>query len=98
MDTAQTILDQMGGTGRLVAMIGARCFVGDTDSVQFSFSGNRKVNKCHVILEANDTYTFQLWKYVKKTGDCNLVYEVGMVYADNLREIFKSQTGLALSI
>jgi hypothetical protein len=95
---AMTIVAQMGGLRRLQAMIGARQIVAGNDFVQFGFGGCRKANKCRIELDDNDTYTFQLWKYNKRTIECDLVHESAGVYADMLTEIFERETGLHLAI
>ena len=43
MDAQQTI-DQLGGTRKLMAMIGVRQIVASTDSVRFRFKGSRKAD------------------------------------------------------
>ena len=98
LTVATTIINQMGGFGKLRAMVGANGFVGDSNSVQFSFKGSRKFNKCRIILNANDTYTFELWKYNKRTLDMKKVYEIDNLYWDMLKPVFESETGLYLSL
>ena len=99
LQVAETIIEQMGGVRKLTAMIGARQFTGSENSVQFGFSGSRIANKCRVELDfASDTYTFQLWKWNKKTGDIVKVYELEGAYFDMLIDLFESQTKLYLSL
>lgn len=96
--TAETIIKQMGGTRILSAMIGARNFAGDETSIQFSFKGSRKVNKCRIILDASDTYTLELWKINKRTFEMTKVYELDGLYHDMLTPVFEQETGLYLSL
>jgi len=98
MAVATTIVKQMGGTARLGLMIGAHDFAGDNESVQFGFKGNRRANKCRIILEPMDTYRLELWKYNKRTFECTLVSEFGGLYWDALKPTFESETGLYLSL
>ena len=98
LNVATTIINQMGGAGRLSAMVGASNFVGDTDSVMFSFKGCRKANKCRVTLLSSDTYKFELYKYSRKTFDCPVVYEADGIYWDMLKPVFERWTGLRLSL
>lgn len=102
-EVAKTILQQLGGFGKLRAMIGIYSVValGESDQedrggVQFGFKGSRKVNKCRIILDHSDTYTFELWKITKKSWD--KVYELSGVYFDMLIDLFESETGLDLSL
>jgi len=99
LTVAQTIITQMGGQRRLAAMVGASNFAGDNTSVQFSFKGSRKANKCRVEYDAGaDLYTFQLWKWNKRTLDLSKVYELEGVYFDMLIDLFESETELYLSL
>lgn len=101
---ANTILAQMGGLNRLRAMVGADQALALDAGVQFAFKGSRKVNKCVVKLEADDTYTVELWKCTpfKMTrsgefkGGAVKVSEVSDVYADSLVQVFEGSTGLYL--
>ena len=99
MRVANTIANQMGGVGRLQAMVGAREFLGSDDSLQFSFKGSRKVNKCRVVLDfASDTYTFELWHYNRRTFDMVKKYSLAGAYCDMLIDLFESETGLYLRL
>ena len=99
LTVAHTILQQMGGSGKLSAMVGAHDFIGDDKSLQFSFKGSRKANKCRVVFDyTTDTYIFQLWKFNKRTYDMAKVYELELVYWDMLIDLFESETGLYLSL
>lgn len=102
-EVAHTILRQLGGLGKLRAMIGIHSVValGESDQedrggVQFGFKGSHKVNKCRIILDHSDTYTFELWKITKKSW--TKVYELTDIYCDMLIDLFESETGLYLSL
>ncbi len=92
------ILQQMGGAGNLSAMIGATYFVGDETSLQFSFKGCRKANKCRVTLLPNDLYRMELLKVNKRTYDLEYLYEEEGLYWDMLKPVFENETGLDLSL
>jgi len=96
MNVAETILQQLGGTGALLAMVGAHDFVGDDHGVQFAFRGSRKANKCRIILTADDLYTVEFWRI--RGLDYVQVYEQDGLYADVLRTVFERETGLRLSL
>lgn len=101
---ARTILAQLGGTSRLIAMTGAKHILFDTDLVCFKFKGSRKVNHCKITLDASDTYTveFGLFKKHRSSDGKRRNYAVKAsfsgVYADSLVSVFEGTTGLALSL
>ena len=99
LTVAHTIIQQMGGFGKLKAMVGAYDFTGSDKSVQFSFKGSRKANKCRVVYDyGDDLYIFELWKYNKRTFEIKQVYELKGAYCDMLISLFESETGLYLSL
>jgi hypothetical protein len=98
MQIANTILGQMGGAGRLGAMVGASMFVGGDNSLSFKFKGCTKANKCRVTLDADDTYTVDFFKLKNHGLDCTVLKSVNGIYADQLRRLFEQTTGLALSL
>jgi len=90
---ATTILEQLGGS-KFLAMTGARQLVYDTRELAFKLPGFAKdgINYVKVVLNADDTYSVIFMKYrgLKVTN----VKTVDMIYADMLRDVFKSVTGL----
>jgi hypothetical protein len=95
---ANEILRQLGGGGRLKAMIGMHGQVALDSGLQFSFKGSRKYNKCIIRLDGSDTYTFELWQFSPKHLTCTLKYTNSGVYNDMLVGLFESLTGLYLSL
>lgn len=93
---ANTIIEQMGGFGRLGAMTGANNFIFDDKGITFKFKGSRKVNCVKVELTGNDDYTMRFYK----VGRVNFkeVEVIEGVYNDMLINIFESTTGLYLSL
>jgi len=90
---AQTIWRQMGGASNLL--------FGEEDAkpyLQFDFKGSRKHNKCRVMLSANDTYIFQLYKHNRRTASCPKTFELRGAYCNMLVSAFETQTGLYLSL
>lgn len=100
MEIATTILNQMGGTGRLGVMIGAKNFAASQRAVQFRFGAQRRFNFCKVALNGDDTYTMEISRVangktgIKKTN----VNHFETVYCDQLVELFERTTGLHLSL
>ena len=100
MTTCTTIIQQLTGRqdtglGMLRGMVNGKNFVDCGNGFQFSFSGNRKMNKCIITLDPNDTYTVQFYKVTKTKFDC--VKSLEGVYCDMLTDIFETTTGLYLS-
>jgi len=80
-------------------MVGASNFVGSEEWVQFSFKGTRKANKCRVVYDyGQDLYTFELWKYNRRTMEMTPIFELEGVYADMLIKLFEEETGLYLTL
>jgi hypothetical protein len=96
--TAQTILNQMGGTNRLTAMIGARNFCTVANGVKFNFKGSRKANVCIITLSPNDTYTMQLGKINLRTCAYEIATEESELYFNEMVGMFEEKTGLRLSL
>jgi len=100
MQIAKTIIEQMGGFGRLGAMVNGRDYMARDAGVQFSFSGKRGMNKCVVDLDfATDTYSMEFWFFNKRTGECGRVGDRAEgLYCDMLKPYFEQRTGLYLSL
>ena len=101
-EVTHTIAKQMGGYGRLSAMVNARQWLVLERGIQFTFSGKRGVNKCLVMLDATDTYTMQFW-YCKAPRNASafiseMKVEYTGVYNDMLIDLFEGYTGLYLSL
>lgn len=89
-----TILEQLGGN-RFVAMTGAKDFVLGHDSLQFKLPGNLtrdKSNKMRITLTPADLYTVETFRL--RGADCKECSREDRVYAENLRDVFTSITGL----
>lgn len=106
---AQTILRQMGGTGRLSAMINAKDFVSYSaaaDSrygeglggVAFKFSnpGRGKPNFIKIILNERDYYDVELGRV--RGLNFKVLKKIEDLPASNLKSFFERETGLYLSL
>lgn len=101
MTVAETIIDQLGGTGRLSAMIGAKDFVSLSEpgrgGVQFSFKGSSKTgNSAHIILTSGDLYDVEFW-YVRGMNFKEVAHFEGLMW-DQLIPTFEKQTKMYLSL
>lgn len=92
---AGEIIRQLGGLGVLRAMIGIQYECAIERGLGFKFKGCARFNYCRITL-AGDLYTVKLMKArgLKITNE----RELEMIYADNLRQVFEAETGLALSL
>lgn len=101
MTVANTIAQQMGGTGRLAAMIGANGFTGSADSLVFRFRAKAAhgINTVAVTLDPSDTYTVRFVCVRKVAGvpTARTVAEYENVYAEDLIPLFERTTGLYLT-
>lgn len=97
---AETIIQQMGGYGKLKAMINAKDFLySDKEkSLQFKFSGSKKVNCIKITLNNLDLYDIKLYKINLKKFTCDVKEKIENIYADQLKDIFETKTGLYLSL
>jgi hypothetical protein len=95
---AEIILSQLGGAGRLTAMIGAHSFTSDGPALCFKFKAKakNKAKAVKVTLASDDTYTLEMWSM--RGLDCKKVTELDGLYCDNLKRAIESETGLYLSI
>lgn len=94
LEVANEIARQIGN--KAFAMMGTKNKLGDDNSLLFDIRGCSKFNKIRVTLDAMDTYTVRFIK----VGRGGIVRDesLEMVYADNLKAIIESKTGLYLSL
>lgn len=91
----QTAIFQLGGLGKLKAMINARDFAKGEDFIQFKFSGNPKMNIAKIRLTPADEYEITFYKFAKYK--CKELQTVP-AWAGNLKRVFEAETGLYLSL
>jgi hypothetical protein len=94
MDTANTILQQLGGK-KFIAMTGAACYA-DGQTLVVKFKMCKIANIMYVTLNSMDTYDVKICKF--KGLEVKPVKEVNGAYADMLRPIFEKTTGLYTSL
>lgn len=98
--TVMTILQQMGGTGRLVAMTGAWNFLRGNEEngnpyLTFRFKASKKANYCKVTYcQGDDLYKVEFGKI--RMPNYKKVSEHEGIYCDMLIELFERETGLYL--
>lgn len=95
-DIAKTILSQMGGTGRIMAVMGAKQFVAHADGVAFRFPNKTGANHVTVKLTGRDDYDVT---FVRIVGSkVKIVADIKGIYAEQLKSVFETNTGLYLSL
>ena len=95
---AKTILAQMGGQRRLMAMLGAKNFVTSSNSVSFKWPNKQrsKGNSIKVSLRGDDTYDVEFFNVTRSAAKS--VKKHSGVYAEDLVSIFERQTGWYLRL
>ena len=102
---ADTTLKQLGGSGRLKAMIGAKDFMSDdggkTLMFKFPNRGAGKPNYVKITLTSADLYDIQFGRITNKKAAGPALKKLKSydgIYADQLKSIFEKETGLRLSL
>lgn len=95
MFNVDVLLNQLGGTGKLSAMIGAKYFIKSASSVTFSFKGSRVSNKVQISVK-NDLYSLIFYK--QRGVNCPIVKEFYDIGVEQLKETFENYTKLRLSL
>ena len=95
LSVANEINRQLGGA---MVMLGAHSILGYSRSLLFAIRGCQIINKIRVTLESSDTYTVTFYKVARRGLDFATVAVREMVYADNLKSVISSETGLATSL
>jgi len=86
------IVRQMGGFGKLRAMVGATIMRLD-NGVSIKFKGSRKTNCVEILYnEGTDSYDVTFYK------GFNVVEQMEDIYCDQLKPVFERTTGLYLSL
>lgn len=97
---ANEILRQLGGSSRLVAMLGANTFTSHPDGLgglSFKFPNpSGKPNYCKIVLDPDDTYTMTLG--LIRGMNYRVVKEESGLYSEDLKGMFERTTGLRMSL
>ena len=93
LTVAKTILQQLGGGGRLKAMIGASNFGGDENSLMFKIPQIKGIMYIKITLNAMDLYDIEFMDRVGQVKD-----SIEGIYNDQLKGAIETKTGLYLSL
>jgi hypothetical protein len=94
MTIANQILSQLGGN-KFIAMTGAICY-SDGNTLVSKFKGSKIANIMYVTLNENDAYDVKICKF--KGMEIKTVKEINNAYADMLKPLFETITGLKASL
>lgn len=95
LTVANTIRDQIGHPA--FVMMGAKDLAGGSDNLQFKVGANaKKVTHVRVVLDPSDTYTVTFYKC--RGASIKELAAQSLVYADQLRKVIETHTGLYLSL
>lgn len=98
-EVASTILQQLGGSGKVGAMIGVKQYGTGKNGeliIQFKAKAKKKINCVRIGLNGQDLYDVDFIKMTK--FDHKVVETETDVYADQLKSVFENTTGLYLSL
>jgi len=101
MQIATEILKQMGGTGKLSAMTGAKQFVALENGVRFRIGRNSAgINTVTITLNSMDLYDTEYGRVrtVKHMPTYKVVAKSEGIYNDMLKDDFESATGMYLKL
>ena len=92
-----TMIQQLGGMGKLKAMVGASQFSALTKyELAFKFKGSGMTNCVKITLNALDLYDIEFFRI--RGSNIKPVASFLGVYAESLRGLFEETTGLYLSL
>lgn len=99
LTVAKTILAQLGAN-MFKAMTGAKNFIGSDDGLSFQFPNRKGANRCSVKLTSMDLYDVEFARIRCRKGipERKVMATHNGIYADQLRSIFTSETGLYTSL
>lgn len=96
LDIAGTIIQQMGGRGQIMAMVGTKSFTAIESGLQFKFKGSKAANMVEIVLTPADLYTVTFYDVRKYAYAITDIFTD--VYCDMLKDLFERTTGLYLSL
>ncbi len=94
-EIAKTIIQQLGGFGKLEVMTGAYNFVAIDYGVQFKIK-NPKANCIKIVVNGKDLYDVEIGRL--RGADYKVLVDEKDVYVENLKELIEKSTGMYLSL
>ena len=96
MNTAQTILNQLGGN-KFIAMTGSKNFVNTGNGLQMNLTRN-KVNAQYLKIELTSMDLYNMNFYSFRGAEMKVKNKIEGIYFDQLQDIFTNVTGLYTSL
>lgn len=93
-EVAMTILQQLGGTNRLYAMMGAYNFINIGNGVSFKIK-NAKANYIKITLTSMDLYDVEVGRI--RGHSYKVVKKAEGLYSDQLKDFIENSTGMYMS-
>lgn len=98
-EVAKEILRQLGGPGRLRAMIGAETFLAEKYNdnrlgIKFKAKAKHGINFIKITLTPADLYDVEF----SRVHDCKVISTLKGIYAEDLKRLIELETGLYLSL
>ena len=96
-EIASTIMNQLGGSNRLNAMIGLKDVYAVENGLSFKMKcKGAKVNYVKIVLNSLDLYDMELGKI--HGNSYKVIKSIENVYCDQMKEIIEKTSGLYLSL
>jgi hypothetical protein len=96
-EVTNTIIEQMGGAGRLQMMLGRRPSVVDSKTVGISWPSRQRSRGNYLEIAYNEGMdTYKMTFYNNSAAGSKVVKVLNDVYWDQLKSIFENQTGWVL--
>ena len=94
---AATIVERLGGLSLLRLLLGTHKVVFDAKGIHFDIQGCAKINRAQIAYrESVDLYWITFFHYRPSKMVLDLIADYEKVYADQLRGMIESETGLFL--
>ena len=95
---ANIILRQLGGAGRVRAMLGVKSFVAEENGLSFRFPNPRRslANHIRITLNGLDLYDIEFSRIVKY--DTKILSTKKDIYAESMKEVIEKTIELYLSL
>lgn len=98
-EIANNIIDQLGGAGRLCAMLNVKAFLAVESGLSFQFQNRAgKPNSVTIKLNPRDEYDVKFHRIARGGMSIKPMGDVEGVYAGELKRIIEEKTGLYLSL
>lgn len=92
----KSILQQIGGAGRVAAMTGCQFIIDGENKIMLHGLKRAKKNHIEITLNSMDLYTVRFVKI--RAGEIKADQTIDNVYCEDLKSLIEQETGLYLSL